>query len=279
MQYNVILPDERLRGIVKHYVIIPDMAILDKILFLPNGGNFLIFNRGVEIYVKVHPDKIFDLPKGYSIGIKSTKARKTFLSLNTLDGVISLPVIMVELLPTGYHKLFNSDASVLQNGYLEIEEDITKKYFSKLYEHERIAEDIQYLNDSLFALYDSHKHKTLCLDGVLEKILELNFEVNISDLAEEFGCTRRTLERQFKKVVGVSPRDYIFISKLCKTILEYIDEGKSLKDMEYVYIDNAHLNKVFQNVIGCVPSKLFNDVVIDKNTQIYQSKRVVNDEV
>ncbi|MDF1877023.1 helix-turn-helix domain-containing protein [Sulfurimonas sp. SAG-AH-194-L11] len=274
MQYNVILPDEQLRGIIKHYVVIPDMAILDKVLFLPNAGNFLIFNRGADVYVKVHPDRIFDIPKGYSIGIKTTKAKKTFLSLSTLDGTVPLPIILVELLPSGYHKLFNRDASALRSGYKEMDEDIKKKYFAKLYQNESIEADIDYLNDSLFKLYDSHKHKPLCLDGVLEKIVELNFEVTVSSLADEFGCTRRTLERQFKKVVGISPSSYIFISKLCKTILEYIDEGKSLKDMEYIYSDNAHLNKIFQNVIGCVPSKLFYDVVIDKNMQIYQSKRV-----
>lgn len=52
--------------------------------------------------------------------------------------------------------------------------------------------------------------------------------------------------------------------------MEYISNGKNLNSTEYIYNDNAHLNKVFHNIVGQSPSKLFEDIHKIKKINVYQ---------
>lgn len=259
MPYQVIAPDIKLKSIVKQYLVINDLAFIEGMVFLPNGGNFIVFNRGVSGYSQLHNGDNFEIPASYSMSIKTSKAKKVIF---TLDSTIlaSTPIILVELLPLGFYKLFAEDASTLNKQYLLMDKSLQEQYLSKLYSFDSIEEEIEYLNSALIELYNSYNHKQFDIEEALAKIEECHFEITIEELALECGCSRRTLERKFKKYIGITPKSYIFISKFCKTILEYIEEGKSLREMEYLYSDNAHLNKVFQKIVGCVPSKMFSDV-------------------
>jgi len=259
MQYQIILPDTKLKSIVKQYLVINDLKFIEDMLFLPNGGNFIIFNRGFTGYAELYNGERFKIPSGYSVSIKTNKAKKTVFDIDNQKDM-ELPIILAELLPLGFYKLFSQDASLFNKEYMSISVLIKEKYFSKLYSFTCIEEEIEYLDGMLLELYKSHNHKHLSIEDIIQKIEEYHFEITVEELALECGYSRRTLERKFKKMIGLTPKTYIYISKFCKTILEYIEEGKSLREMEYLYSDNAHLNKVFQKSVGCVPSKMFSDV-------------------
>ena len=177
---------------------------------------------------------------------------------------------MVELLPIGFYKLFHKDASCLNHKYLPIENTLIDKYFSKLYMHESLKQDISYLNESLLNMYNDHSNSKECIEDILEKIVEYNYEVTVDELANEFACNRRTIERQFKKFIGISPKNFIFICKFYQTFMAYIKDGKKLNDTQYIYNDNAHLNKVFHNIVGYSPSQIFDDIKTNNNLNVYQ---------
>lgn len=271
MKYEAFLPDTRLRSIIKQYIIIYDTNILNKMLFLPNGGNFIIFNRGMTGHCEVLNKDRFEIPKGYSVSLKTNKSIKKCLQI--VNSIVDDPcyLILVELQPIGFYKLFKKDASMLNESYMQIDSETIDKYFSNLYTHKNIQEEIAYLNQSLLKMSDSHNSSRECIEDVLDKIIDYHYEITIEELVKEFGCSRRTMERQFKKIIGFTPKKFIFLSKFYKTFIEYVQDGKKLKDIEYVYNDSAHLNKVFQNILGTNPSSM-SEIVKNNVVDIYQLK-------
>jgi len=270
MKYEVISPDARLSEIIKYYIVVYDITLLSDILFLPNGGNFIIFNRGISGYSLLHNGEKHEIPKGYSASIKTTKSKKAVLDLDNIPTIEPKVVILVELLPLGFYKLFKEDASLLNTQYRPFENKVINTYFSKLYMHKNLQEDITYLNESFLQMYNEQNNSRELIDDILTKIQEYNYEVTIDELVDEFACSRRTIERQFKKFIGLPPKKFIFICKFYQIFMEYISNGKNLNSTQYIYNDNAHLNKVFHNIVGQSPSKLFEDIHKIKKIHVYQ---------
>ncbi|MEA2111675.1 MAG: helix-turn-helix domain-containing protein [Campylobacterota bacterium] len=274
MTYDIYPPDKKLVNIVKQYFVIKDIGAIESMLFLPNGGNFLVFNRGVKATIKFHTGESHEMLPGYSIGMKASKAKKVIIDRGAyLDNVL-LPIILVELLPIGYYKLFFKDASVLTTSNIVMSEDTIDAYFNRLYLHNTIDDEINYLNQSLIEMDAANNNTHLLIEDIMKSIVDNHhFDVTIVALMKEFKYTRKTMERQFKKCIGLTPKNFIYLAKFCKTFLKYVDEAKKLKDIQYRYSDNAHFNTVFQNITGFAPSELFKDVVENNDIQIYQMKQ------
>ena len=273
MIYNVFYPLKELEDIVKQYLVITSLDGIDSLLFLPNGCNFILFNRGFEGYTKIYnQDKKFSIPKSYSISVKNNKVKKFILSHKNSD-YVKFPLILVELTPIGFYKLFNRDASVLKESYLEIEKGIVDRYFKDLYTHESIEDELDYLNSSLIALSSTQNNKRMCIEDVIDKIIyTYHFEVTIKKLLEELDCSRSKLEREFKKIIGLTPKNFIYISKFCKTAVAYIEDECRFSEMKYLYSDHSHMNSVFKKFFGVNPSLIFDDVSNQK-IQIYQMQK------
>lgn len=270
MNIEVYDPSQELKSIVKNYVVFNSIDEIHKMIFLPNGGNFIIFNRGADINVKLYTeDSLYKVPDGYSVGLKTNRVQYVFDAKYKNDNN-SFPMIVVELLPIGFYKLFNEDLTSLEYQYRNIEKDIVDRYFSKVYSNGTIDDEIEYLNSSIKALESSHNHSRLPVEDVIDRIYN-DYQLNISveDLLKEFKYSRSTLERHFKKVLGLTPKQFIFIIKFCRTLLSYIDKNRTLRDIKYIYSDNSHMNVVFKKFLGISPSEIFTKV-LDGENDIYQ---------
>jgi len=116
----------------------------------------------------------------------------------------------------------------------------------------------------------ANKNSRLFIEDIIDSITHKHYyEVTVKELMVEFQCTRKTIERHFKKYIGLTPKNFIYILKFCKTFLEYVQDTKSLKDRVSLYSDHAHFNVVFQNITGYTPSKLFN-AVNNREIEVYQ---------
>jgi AraC-like DNA-binding protein len=273
MIYDIFPPSETLQGIVKQYLVINSLDGIEEILFLPNGCNFIVFNRGVKGYSKVYNgDGKYDMPKKYSISVKTNKVKSFVFSNSTVEKV-EFPIIFTELTPVGYYILFNKQTSDLKITYQELEDDIVEAYFKDLYTHSNIQEELEYLNTSLNELkLEQNTPHVMALDVIDEIINTYRFEVTVEHLAKEFGCSRSTLERQFKTVVGLTPKNFIFVAKFCKTVLAYINDKATFNELEYLYSDNSHMNAVFKKFLGVGPSVLLSEVA-KNNLLVYQAKK------
>jgi AraC-like DNA-binding protein len=274
MIYDIFPPSLELEGIVKQYVVINSLEGVENLLFLPNGCNFIVFNRGIEGYTKVYnEDNKFSIPKKYSVSVKTNKVEKFVLNQERNSVNVTFPVILAELTPVGYYQLFNKEASSLNSNYEELEQSIVDIYFKDLYLHKNVEEEIQYLNASLALLKSLQSSPHLPILDVIDKIVNsYHYEVSVENLIKEFGYSRSTMERQFKKVVGLTPKNFIFVSKFCKTVLSYIEDGCTFKELEYLYSDSSHMNAVFKKFLDVSPSVILNKVTNNK-IQIYQMQK------
>jgi len=271
MIYDIFFPSQELGSIVKQYVVLSSLEGVEKLLFLPNGCNFIVFNRGIDGYTELYNENNkFSIPKKYSVSVKTNKVEKFVLSEESDSTSITFPIILAELTPIGYYQLFNKQASSLNCNYEELEDSIIDCYFKDLYLHNSIEEEIEYLNSSLVLLKNLQNIPHLPIYDVIDKIANsYHYEVTVKNLVNEFGCSRSTMEREFKKVVGLTPKNFIFVSKFCKTVLSYIQDKRSFKELEYLYSDSSHMNSVFKKFLGVSPSVILKEVA-NNNIQIYQ---------
>lgn len=209
------------------------------------------------------------IPTSYSVSLKTDKVKRIILDENYNHKNQLFPIILVELLPIGFYKLFNIDASKLKSSFIKINKDIVSKYFSKLYEHNNIEEELAYLNKSLIDMNNSQENTHLCIEDILKKITNDFFDVKVADLVDEFKCSRSTMERQFKKIIGMTPKKYILVAKFCKTFLEYVDDKRTFHELQYIYSDNSHMNLSFKNILGTTPSDILARVT-NGEFRIYQ---------
>jgi len=273
MIYDIFSSPNELKNIIKHYIVIYSFEDVENLLFLPNGCNFIIFNRGIDGYSKAYNStEKFPIPKDYSVSLKSNKVRQLFVEDKKSLEKTRFPIILVELTPIGFYKLFNIDATSLNDKYLKMPTAIIDNYFTNLYTHKTIEDELSYLDSSLSALNNSQNNVHLPIQDMLEKIVNSYFyEVSVESLAEEFGCSRSKMERDFKKIIGLTPKNFIFVAKFCKTVLAYIGDECSFKDLEYLYSDSSYMNAVFKKFFGVSPSVVL-EQVRDNKMQIYQMR-------
>lgn len=266
-------PSSELLGIVKIFVVINDLNIIKTMYCLPDGGNFIFFNRGLNACSTLNTGMTHEIPKYFSVSIKNNKAKKIAIDNDFASDSIPLPIILVELTPIGFFKLFNRDSSILNNSYLVIDDDINEKYFNDLYTYNEIPEMLNYLDNALITLSKFNNTGALLVEDIILSIEHNhNYEVTIEELMLEFNMTRKTMERQFKKMIGYTPKNFIYILKFLKAFLKYVEDLETFKEMEYLYTDNAHFNVVFKNITGYTPTQLFN-AVKNNEIQIYQMKK------
>lgn len=279
MDYNIYIPSIELRALVKNYIVINSLKDFDKLLFLPNANNFIVFNRGIcGSSVSLCGTEEYPILDSYCISPKTNKAKLFVLDTSSDYTKIEFPIFLVELLPTAYFKMFNNDSQDLRNRFVNIDENIIDIYFSNLYRHKSIEEELQYLNKTLLKLYKSHPNERLCIEDAIDKIHSEYCDMQVKELIDIFGCSRSTIERGFKKVVGLSPKNYIMMSKFCKTLLAYIEDKKSFKDIQYLYSDNSHINSTFKKYLGITPKGIFAKVDA-KELIVYQIYNMSKDQI
>ena len=271
MNYNIFPPSSELKDIVKQYIVFNSLENIEIVLFLPNGGNFIIFNRGIKASGKlIGYDELFHLPKNYSFNFKTNRVKQVFLDLEYKHDDDMFPIIVIELLPIGFYKLFSIDMTLSDFKYEEIPKELVDKYFSKLYNNGSISEEFKYLDNSLIKLARSQNNSRLPIEDVVDKIYnDYQLEVTVENLLEEFNFSRSTMERNFKKMIGLTPKNFIFVSKFSQTLLEYIEEKRTFHEIQYLYSDNSHMNAVFQKFLGIAPSEIFKKV-LDGEVAIFQ---------
>ena len=92
----------------------------------------------------------------------------------------------------------------------------------------------------------------------LALILDQRAQITIKDLCRNLNTTVRTFERRFLKEVGVSPKDFIQITRFQQSLEQLSDNDfNKLTDIVYAngFADQSHFIRVFKAFTGITPSK------------------------
>lgn len=89
------------------------------------------------------------------------------------------------------------------------------------------------------------------------ELMRYSGEVNIREISERVNVSQRHLERKFRKALGLSPKQYLRLTRLNR-VMRVLEQNRSL-DLTSVayycgYFDQAHFIKDFKRITGQNPS-------------------------
>lgn len=273
MKITLLKPSNELNDIVKHYIIIDSLEVDEKLWILPNVGNFILFNQGLSaLFDKYNSDEVlFSLPNDLTTAFKVSNILR--LSVDEEDKM-SYPLLGIELLPTGCHRLFSEKTVESKNVYTLLEECLKEKEvnFDTLYDCITIEDKIAYIEQGLrslkqkaAAVHDS----CITVENIIDYITKTLHKVNVSDILVKFNYSRTSLERDFKKIIGYTPKEFIQIMRFGLIFKDLMTDGYDFMELKYNYFDQSHMNKAFKKFIDIPPSKL-QAYVNENNINIYQ---------
>ena len=107
---------------------------------------------------------------------------------------------------------------------------------------------------------DRIKTKNYPLQSVIQDIHSTDGQISIYELSKRNFTTVRQLERNFKKFIGLSPKEYSNIIRFQKalSIIKKPDNNRSFLDIAFEcgYYDHSHLTNDIKRNTGLSPSQL-----------------------
>lgn len=181
--------------------------------------------------------------KTYVVGAM-TSFKESFIDSNT-------HLLGVCLKPATFPNFYNyASQDLLTNNTIEFEK-------SNSFNVDKILNSsFDYLN---YFFFDRIKIKNNPLQSVINDIHLSNGQLSIYELSKRNFTTIRQLERNFKKSVGLSPKEYSNIIRFqnALSIIKNSDENRSLLDIAFEcgYYDHAHLTNEIRRNTGLLPSQ------------------------
>jgi len=173
--------------------------------------------------------------------------------------------IGLSLHPTALHKLTNLDISRLENGHHKLS-DINQYLFERLnplfedYGNDGNMKDLINKIDSIIKDQDLTINKqTNYIDKAIKIIRRKEGMLHIEDLLQATDVSQKTLETQFKKIVGLTPGKYIRLVRFLHLMKKYESDEINIKDLIYMYdyYDHSHFTKDFKMYMHETPRSYF----------------------
>ncbi|HEX5169865.1 MAG TPA: helix-turn-helix domain-containing protein [Cyclobacteriaceae bacterium] len=171
-------------------------------------------------------------------------------------------ILLVFFHPMGMHQLFGTDMATLTNTSIPLKKLLGARradgVLKKLTTNQEDEYQVKVLND-LFSEQDPVRNGQLDLfRKVLDYIHDKKGDVNISELEEKF-YKRKTLERHFSKIVGISPKVYCQIYRF-KCLVNLIQSQPDITWAQLApqagYYDQAHLSRYVKDYLQVSPNSI-----------------------
>lgn len=244
LRYQVILPAPPLQPYIENYWLISGYWTQQELVTLmPHGNAILVFNLGEDI-PSTCLNRLIPNEGLFLVG--------SFLHADNqlLHGQIRL--LGITFRPGGFtHFYRHASMDQLTNQMCEFNQNM----FPDLQKIMRYQ--TPYLDRFFLDRLSPAKYPLL---HVVNDIEERGGQVKMGDLTKRHFITERQLERQFRHQIGVSPKEFIDLTRF-KRVLAELQNPKGKKSLAEIawdcgYYDHAHLTNVFKKYTGTAPSGL-----------------------
>tara|TARA_R110002096_G_scaffold149428_4_gene310887 strand:- start:362 stop:1162 length:801 start_codon:yes stop_codon:yes gene_type:complete len=219
----------------------------NKHLLIPDNSIELIFtNSDIQRYFPFTEE--YKIRKSQLAGLRTTPQ-------NCI--VTESPIISVRFNPKRFYLLCKTDVIKTINNNIEPKEcfgqsilDLEKNIFTASSQQERI-----HLIESYFEIYLSSQSNSS--DEVLEKVVShidnCKGDCTIRDFSTLFHTSASTIERKFKKNLGLTPKKY---SMLIRFVTHFFSGKDYSGNIGFNYYDQAHFIKEMSKFSGLTPKQL-----------------------
>lgn len=275
--FITIEPIKELEPYISYYYImekkVDDLSLQEPELLMPSGTSIMGFHYSGNWEYKIKnsiSDKIA-LPDYYTVGQQTVSYTLTISQPTT--GIIG-----ASLKPSALWHWLKKPVAFLVNKPVPSQFLFGERFnniadtFKNSKNHEQ---RIELLNTFYMNLVAQSDYKPGLVEVALDEIFKNKGCVNIQQLLSRTGFKERSLQKTFKKQVGISPMQYARIIRFNNIFVEISkknDEHDLLfLSLFYNYYDASHLNKDFKNYCGEAPStfliekfRLLHELVKDK---------------
>lgn len=174
-----------------------------------------------------------------------------------------LRALLIFFCPMGMYQLFGNNLAAITNGSMPLSQLLGQQKADTLIKNlaakQEDAAQVQVLDEFFGSQAPIENEITGCLGRVLDFIHRKKGDVSIAQL-EEVGCYhRKTLERHFKKIVGISPRAYCQIYRF-RCLMNLIQSHPKITwaqlALEAGFYDQAHLSRYVKDYLKVSPNKI-----------------------
>lgn len=247
-------PSEKLIPFVKEFWVVEDediTPVLQKII--PDGFCEIIFHYGDPYRINLH-------------GKWETQSAMLFAGQISnhfyLENTGRSGIVGIKLQPAAFYNLFGIEMSQFTNKVVSLDSVLSAELLNDiellLKKEMNPDERIQIAGKWLLEILERQPLKiSFKIPQALDMIFEQNGMSDIETIAQKLDYTRRHLEREFKKVVGLTPK---FFSRIIR--FNYIFQVMKQGDASWISIaldsghfDQSHFIKNFKEFTGEEPSQ------------------------
>lgn len=209
----------------------------------PDGCAGIVMNLG-NTCITDNGSVSMEFGKTYIVGAM-TSFKDSFIDSNT-------HLLGVCLKPATFSNFYShTSQNELANDTVEFEK-------SKSFNVDKIFNNPYNYFDIFF--YDRLKSKNNQLQSVLKDIHLTNGQISVYELSKRNFTTVRQLQRSFKTLIGISPKEYSNIIRFqhALSLIKKSDRNRSLLDIAFEcgYYDHSHLTNEIKRNTGLSPSQL-----------------------
>ena len=172
-------------------------------------------------------------------------------------------ILLVFFHPMGMHQLFGTDMAKLTNTSMPLQEFLGQQRADDLYKKLVANQEDEYQIKVLDDFFSEQCPIQNALLDRFRKVLDLiharKGDVNIGELEKTEFYQRKTLERHFNKIVGISPKVYCQIYRFkCLVNLIHSQPGITWAQLapQAGYYDQAHLSRYVKDYLNVQPGSI-----------------------
>lgn len=220
---------------------------------IPSGHSHMGFHLHGSFYV-LQRNKKQQLPKYYAVGQQTER-----YYINSLSTLVELYGVTFQ--PTGLWHLFKPNMPALTNQAVAISYifEINSDEFTENFDDEQSPTSrIQLLESLLINQLSSLHPQPNVVDSAIQLIKENYGCCTIKALTGKLGISERYLEKNFKRMVGITPSTYKRLVRFNFMLGEIKAETSTdyqLLSVLFNYYDFPHFSNDFKKYCGVSPSK------------------------
>ncbi|QCR21642.1 helix-turn-helix transcriptional regulator [Pontibacter sp. SGAir0037] len=244
MKYNKVKPYKKLEPFIHFYWKLKGNELEGQWeRVFPDGCAGIVMNLG-NTCLTDNGSTLLEFGKTYVVGAM-TSFKDSFIDTDT-------HLIGACLKPAAFANFYNyASQNELTNDTVEFEK-------SNSFNIDRTFDDPFNYFDHFFS--EKIKSKNNPIQSAINDIHATNGQISISELSKRNCTTVRQLERNFKKLIGLSPKEYSNIIRFqnALSLIKNSKQNRSLLDIAFEcgYYDHSHLSNEIKRNTGLSPSLL-----------------------
>lgn len=259
MDYQTYEPHTNLKSLVSCYwtLEVPKQSEPQKQRIVPDGCIEMAFILGDDIKRYTFENEFILQPRAMMLGqtiepfyIEPTGFVKTF-------AVRFYPYGFANFVSEPISNFANKETPINQLFGIENAEDFEQKIINAKNTEQRISITEKFLLDKL----NDEKTINRIVKNTVDSLLFTNGSASINSILKDDLSKRRQLERNFKKQIGVSPKQLGKVIRLQTALKMLLDpKSENLTEIAYKseYFDQAHFIKDFREFTGINPKEFIN---------------------